>query len=93
MLRFIRVRFLACITTGQLRKPTDRIARRDPFSLSPVRSQVLMVLMIRRNNIQVVFLRSYLCPGFLADGVRNEISTQVRVLSLADVFIRLTPCH
>jgi hypothetical protein len=40
-----------------------------------------MVVVIRRNNILVVFLRSYLCK-FLADGVRNEIITQVLMFSM-----------
>ena len=40
-----------------------------------------MVLVIRRNRIQVVFLRSYLCR-LIADGVRNEIIMQVRASSV-----------
>ena len=38
-----------------------------------------MVAVIRRNSIQVVFLRSYLCK-FLADRVRNKIITQVHYI-------------
>jgi len=83
MLRFIGVELLVYVTAAQLRKTTDRIAHiyiHLRIFFSPY-LQVLMMVVIRPNNIQVVFLRSYRCK-FLADGVRNEIIAQVRMFSL-----------